>query len=495
MGKALGLAKQGRLSEAEQLFEKLCEQNKQNGMAWFMRGAIRFEYGDMDRAREYMDAAIRLDPGNTEAHFTLCKLYLAQGDLAKAIAHVNTVVELDPQRGEAWLALGSLVADAGQFARAEQASRRAMTLLPGVSEAKMNLVNALISQEGQDKRDEAITLCKDIEADDPGNAGIWHSLGLALKALGLVQDADRCLTKATTLDPDNAAALCTLGEIKASQNEFAQALRLYEKARVLAPAFPKVHFEIGKLLLPNSSARHRHLVQKLEQDHQYREADEARNIARELATGFRYADAAVERALVRFFDEYDPAHLYPFEWWTDALKQFGDRRRAPDTALRSVYSAVFSWSLPCRQALDEVAAFAGTRLASYGSGAGYWEYLLTTYYGIDVMCHDMILRHRFMPMQKVRHADATVDPHVTIFLAWLPGDPAIDPAVESLLDQARAGQKLVLVGEPADEYGRPRTCGTQRFFHYLRENFDTQAQIPLANYAYFTDRVELLVRK
>lgn len=492
LNQAFTLIRQGRLADAERPLARLCERHKDHAKAWFMRGAIRFEHGDMDLARDYLGTAIRLEPGNTQAHFTLCKIALSLGDLAAAIAHAERVVELDAAHGEAWLALSSFYTDAGLLARAEQAGRTAMTLLPDVVEAKVNVVNTLIAQG---KRDQAIALCNDIRAQGPAQPGIWHSLGLAYQALGLIQDAAPCLEQVTRLDPNNAAALCTLGEIKAAQDDVSQAQQLYERSRQLAPAHPRAHFQLGKVLLPNSSARHRQRVRQLARDHRYRDADEALDMARELATDFRYGNAVAERALVRFFDAYDPACLYPADWWTDALRRFGDRRQAPDTALRSVYAAVFSWSLPCRQALDEIAAFAGKRLASYGSGAGYWEHLLATHYGIDVACHDMTLRHRFVPMRKLPHSEATLDPEDAIFLAWLPGEVAIDAAIESLLDQARPGQRLVLVGEPADENGHPRTCGTRRFFAYLQDHFETQATIPLPNYAYFKDRVELLVRK
>ena len=492
MGQAFTLLRQGRLADAERLLAQICERDEQNGKAWFMRGAIRFESGDTNRAIEYLSIAVDLDPGNTDAHFTLCKLHLSRGNLADAIFHIEKVVEQDPNRGEAWLALGSLHADAGRFRQAERASRVAMELLPGVAEPGINLANALISQG---KQDEALALCNRIKADDPVRPGIWHSLGLAFKALERMQDAEQCLTAATTLDPTNAAAFCALGDVKAARDDVSEALSLYRKSRELNPADPRVHFQLGKVLLPNSSARHGTLVERLQRDHLYNDIGEARDIARELATGFRYGDAGVERALVRFFDEFDPARLYPAEWWADALTQFGDRRRASDTALRSIYSAVFSWSLPCRQAMDEIAAFCGKRLASYGSGAGYWEWLLSTHHGIDVVCYDMVLRHRFMPTERVLHSDATIDPEDTIFLAWLPGEAAIDPAIESLLDQVRPGQKLVLVGEPAHDNGHPRTCGTHRFFRYLKDRFETRATVPLANYACFRDRVDLLARR
>ena len=491
MAEAFSLVKQKKMQAAEQLLAQICQQDKKHSPAWFMRGAIQFGAGDLNSALKFLKKTIQLDARHVEAHFTLCKIYLSRGNLPKAISHVKRVLSFDAKHGAAWLALGSFYADSGKFVQAEQASRTAITLLPGVAEAKINLMNALISQN---KHEEAMTLCQGIKADNPTKPGIWHSLGLAFKAQGQIKDAEDCLTKTTQLDPKNADAFCTLGQIKASQEELSAAFGLYQKSRELAPTNPRVHFELGKVLLPHSSDRHWQRVQQLHNDHQYQNIQEAQELAKGLATHFRYGDAGVERALLQFFSDYDPSRLYPTDWWLDVLRQFGDPRHAHDTALRSIYSAVFSWSLPCQQALDDIANFSGQRLASYGSGAGYWEYLLSLHYGIDVVCHDILLRNRFTEMKQQRHADVSVQSDDTLFLAWLPGETAIDPDIEALLNQTQSGQKLVLVGEPADEYGYPRTCGTQRFFHYLRQHFKTRATLPLANYAYFTDRVELLVR-
>ncbi len=448
--------------------------------------------GKLMDAHNCLNTVIKLDPNNRVAHFTLCKIYAFRGDLTQAIVQAKKVVALDPDNGEAWLALSSFYADTGEFQQAEEACRTAINFLPHIPEAKINLANALISQ---DKLEEALELCNSIKGDNPANAGIWHSLGLAYKAMNKIQHAEQCLTKVTMLDPKNAAAFCTLGEIKAAQEDISQALYYYEKSRKLDPVNPRVHFELGKVLLPNNSTKHWQLIQELQKDYQYQDSKEANTISKELATDFHNADAGIEETLKQFFDSYDASSLYPVKWWTDTLKQFGDRRQASDTALRSIYASVFSWSLPCKEALDEIAAFSTKQLSSYGSGTGYWEYLLAKHYAIDIKCHDMLLGHRFTPMKQILHSDVTVHPEDTLFLAWLPGEAGIDTAIESLLNQTRVGQKLILVGEPADENGYPRTCGTHRFFRYLQDNFELQKKIPLPNYAYFNDCVELLVRK
>ena len=488
---ALTLIEQGRTPVAERRLTSLCQQHPDDAKAWFLRGALRAEAGDTKRAIEYLSNAVRLAPANTQAHFTLCKLHHSLGNASGATHHAEQVVAQEPEHAHAWLALGSFYADSGQFPQAEKASRIAVELLPSVPEPRVNLANALISQG---KHEEALVLCRQIKADQPRGPGILHSLGLAFRTLGARLDAEQCMETVLRLVPDDATAHCVLGQIKAAQGELSRALALYERAKALAPGDAMVHFQIGKALLPASSARHAKWVERLQDNHQFRDASEASDIARELVAGFRYGNSDVERVLVRFFNEFDPAQLYSTEWWADVLKHFGDRRHAADTALRSIFSAVFSFSLPCKQALDQLAMFCGNRIASYGSGSGYWEWLMANHYGIEVSCHDIVGRHRFLPTHIQSHADAKLSVDDAIFLAWVPGDTGVDVAIESLLNQAQPGQKLVVVGEP-DVNGQPRTCGSQRFFRYLRRNFENTATLPLPNYAYLVDRVELMVKR
>jgi len=49
-------------------------------------------------------------------------------------------------------------------------------------------------------------------------------------------------------------------------------------------------------------------------------------------------------------------------------------------------------------------------------------------------------------------------------LAWLLTDVAIEPAIKSLLSRARNEQRLLLVGEPAEDSEYPCTRGTHRCF-------------------------------
>lgn len=145
---------------------------------------------------------------------------------------------------------------------------------------------------------------------------------------------------------------CALGEVSAEQGQRAQALSYYERAWDLSPADARVHFQTGKVLLPLCSAKHAGLVERLQADHLYCDAAEARHAAKALAEGFRYVESAgcrsddTELALVRFFDEFDPSRLYPADGWDDALMPFGDRA-APRIPRCTASSLSFS-AAPCR---------------------------------------------------------------------------------------------------------------------------------------------------
>lgn len=490
---AYSLVEQGHLKEAHQLFEQVCEQDNNNSEAWMMRGAIQLELGDTELAAEFLNRAITLDPDDIEAHFSLCKLFMSSNQLDKAIDSGRKAVSLDPDYGIAWLLLSGIYLDYGQTQEAEECGSKAIALLPGMQEAQINLVNILRTQG---RLDEAIPLCDEIRNTQPTQADVWNGLGLAYQDKRQLTESESCFTKAVELNPQFAKAYCSLGEVQSAQGNFQQASLQLKKAITLNPDLPRTYFEYAKILLKNGTEEHQTLLQELQQDHLYKNMNEAREIAIKLANDFPYDDAPSCLYLHQFFTEFDPTKLYTKEWWETAMNKFGSKQLAHDKIAQSVFSAVYGWSLPCQEALDEIARFTGnTRVSSYGSGAGYWEYLLQTHHGLDIVAYDIKLRHRFIETREQRHSETIITTSDSIFLAWIPGILDGDVNMEPLLDQMVVGQKLVLIGEPAEDSGQPRTCGTRDFFQYLSAHFEHNATIPLATYSYMEDCVELFTKK
>jgi hypothetical protein len=148
--------------------------------------------------------------------------------------------------------------------------------------------------------------------------------------------------------------------------------------------------------------------------------------------------------------------------------------------------------MPDRQTLTSIAEFArGTRLYSYGAGSALWERLLSDHFGIEVVATDFKPRHSYLPIIVEDYSKSTINEGDTIFLSWVVRG---DSGVLNILNQIKPGQKLVLVGEPRDEYGIPRICATPEMFDLLDKEFTLSASIPLVSYSMLNDTVSLYIK-
>ena len=92
-------------------------------------GSAHLTLGHIDEAIVSMREAVRLDPGNAQAHASLARtLWVGQGAFEGSIAEFERAIALNPEAGYAWLQLALLYAWERRFAEAETASRRAVDL-------------------------------------------------------------------------------------------------------------------------------------------------------------------------------------------------------------------------------------------------------------------------------------------------------------------------------------------------------------------------------
>ena len=92
-------------------------------------GAALLGLGRTDEAIVEIQAALRIDPENGQAHQALARAYwVGKGDFAAAIPLFERAIELNPQAGYSYLQLSLLLAWDGQLERAEEICRRAVEL-------------------------------------------------------------------------------------------------------------------------------------------------------------------------------------------------------------------------------------------------------------------------------------------------------------------------------------------------------------------------------
>ena len=95
--------------------------------AW--RGTALLSLNRVDEALSSIHEAIRLDPGNGQAHQALARaLWVGKGDFAGAIPVFERSIVLNPEAGYSYLQLGLLLSWEQRYAEAERVLRRAVDL-------------------------------------------------------------------------------------------------------------------------------------------------------------------------------------------------------------------------------------------------------------------------------------------------------------------------------------------------------------------------------
>lgn len=481
--------RQGRMAEAEKLYRSVLEQVPGDVRALYLLGTLRAQVGDLDQAQSLLSSAVAAAPGNAGAHTNLGNVLRARGKLGEAEAAYRRALELAPDDPVTLSNLGAVIKEMGRSGEAEPFCRRAVALAPGHLDGHLNL-GVVLAALG--RLDEAEGCYRTVLSMHSGSVQALCNLGNVLSKKGRHEEALSCYQQALTLDPNDGRTLANLGNTCYEMGRLEEAVGYYENACRIAPDNREMQINYGLTLAMMGDDGRQRLLEQLQEDHIYQGSEEAVRMARKLAEGLYVPPDHDRGAVVRFLDEFDAEHMYPMAWWREALGRFGDPVQARDKLLRAVYCKVFGWSLPVREALERVAEFAGgRRIASYGAGSAYWEYLLSRHFGVDVAVSDIHLGHRFLPMEVRDFNTAEVDGNDVVLLSWIPNDRHVADAAMNLLGRMVPGQCLVLVGDQPDRWGNVRTCGTADLFDLLEKSFVCERQEPLVSFAYVFDGVNL----
>jgi tetratricopeptide (TPR) repeat protein len=163
--------------EALDRFTAEIRDRPQGTWAYLMRGLIRYDRHEYDKAIADDDAAIKLDPKDPVAYFNRANAFFAKHEYAQAISDYNEVTKLDPHdvacyenRSKAWSAL-----DEHELAIADL--NEAIRLNPGNLENYRARARAWTTQhhyeQALDDYDRILKVAPDDAAAHNGRAWIW----------------------------------------------------------------------------------------------------------------------------------------------------------------------------------------------------------------------------------------------------------------------------------------------------------------------------------
>lgn len=195
------------------------------------------ERGRLDQAEKAYRRAVDLRPGHPGARNNLGTLYRKQGRLDEAEAEFRQLLQYSPDVIPTRLNLASLLLQRGDWEEARDQYQRALAFDHTQGVAQTNLGNIALQFE----HDPALALGyfdKALEVTPVVGRGIWGGRGVALKALGRLEEAEIAYRRALEVDPGYAEVWFNLGNLYRDSGRVAAAVEAYEQVVTSSPDSP-----------------------------------------------------------------------------------------------------------------------------------------------------------------------------------------------------------------------------------------------------------------
>jgi tetratricopeptide (TPR) repeat protein len=179
------------------------EHNRNDPIAWYWRGVISDKEGKWGAAVQYLSKAVTLDPKLVDAWIAMGETLLSNDKVSGADESFSRALQIDGENPRAWLGKAKAMKGLGRWGAAIQCLDKYNMLVP--KDRSAWLMKADLLFEKQKHRRAADSYDKYLELDQDDSYALGRK-GIALNALGLTDDAKKCLEESVRLDPNNKEA-------------------------------------------------------------------------------------------------------------------------------------------------------------------------------------------------------------------------------------------------------------------------------------------------
>jgi len=239
---ALAMHEQGRLSEAEHLYEDILKADGRHFDSIYYLGIIRLQQNRFADAEDLFRRAIKIDKKSADAQHHLAIALTGVGSLDAAVERYRKALELRPRDAAAHNNLGYVLQKLDRHDEAEKHFRKAVSINPNYAEAYNNLGNAL---QSLDRTDEAIEQYRKALTLRPNFAEAHNNLGSALAVRNLYEEAVEHCRKALALAPNNLEAHMNLANSLGALERPQEAVAHYQKAIAIDPTNVEAYSRAG----------------------------------------------------------------------------------------------------------------------------------------------------------------------------------------------------------------------------------------------------------
>lgn len=195
---AMALHAQGRLPEAERLYNAVLKASPNHFDTLYRLGLVHLQQGRCDNAIRLIRKALNQRPQSAEAQLNLGNAFRAVNRLEEALERYQRALEIKPDFAEAHNNIGSILALRLRFEEAIPHYERAIAVKPGYAEAYNNLGTAYVAlgriEDARARYEKAI-------AANPAFVDAYGNLANTLKELGRIAEASGILERAIARAP------------------------------------------------------------------------------------------------------------------------------------------------------------------------------------------------------------------------------------------------------------------------------------------------------
>ena len=189
--------------------------------------------GKLEQAETLYEKILKRDPSFIKAYNNLGIVYRMQGKLALAKQYYSKTIELDPNYFQGYGNLGNIFKMELRFDEAEKAYRKALELSPGFADAHNNL-GAILQILG--RLEEAAQSYENAIKINPKYMDAYGNLGGVLLLMGKIDQAEVCL-RAVENNPNMYESIYNLGNLMKEKGNLKEAITLYKKVLKQKPDY------------------------------------------------------------------------------------------------------------------------------------------------------------------------------------------------------------------------------------------------------------------
>ncbi|WP_167730332.1 tetratricopeptide repeat protein [Terasakiella sp. SH-1] len=232
LGRAQILERNGDIDGALKQYHDILERWGDSHEAFYRCAAIEARLGQRDEAKTHAKRALEAKADYADAHFLYGLLSMGTGDVKLACKHFHAASQYSEGRGDYHMKVAAKLMQLADYDGALQALRRETKRQPSSPQAYCLMGDCLSAKKEFDGA--VLSYDRAIE-NDASYALAYANRGLALMALGHVQEGHESCQKGVQIAPNDWQALNALGVLLRENDKLIDAIDCLGKATRLAP--------------------------------------------------------------------------------------------------------------------------------------------------------------------------------------------------------------------------------------------------------------------